>query len=209
MEVVFYVAHVDDETLFAGGTIHKAVLAKKNVHIVYASNAIVAHGRPGNNYRQEADKIATILGVRKSNMHFLNIPTMEFEKYGQLELNKRFESLKLNPDLIVTHSEHDVNKDHKIVFESAMVQARCYQKPIALLCCEYIGNSTGFHPNFYVDITNNMYSKIKALQAIDCEMEKYPHQRSYKAVWARAMVRGSECGVKFAEAYEVKRWILK
>jgi len=208
MNIVVYVAHVDDEILYCGGTIAKFISENHQVFIVWANNGIVVHGRPGVSYRQESEKIATCLGVPLSNCFFLNIPTMEFDKYGQLELNKRFESLGLKFDLIITHSEHDINEDHRIVFKSALVQARCYGRPVGLLCCEYLGGSTTFAPNLYVNIEKFMNKKLLTLEKIVCEMREFPHQRSIEAIEAKARVRGSECGCKYAEAFEVKRWLL-
>lgn len=207
MNIVVYIAHVDDETFFCGGTIAKYAAQGHNVYIVWGNNGIVVHGRPGVCYRDQAERIADSLGVSLGNIFFLNIPTMEFEIYGQLELNKRFEALGLQPDLIITHSAYDINEDHRVVFKSALVQARCYKKPISILSCEYIGGSIKFNPTFYVDISNFMNTKIKTLKRIECEMREHPHQRSIEAVQAKALVRGSECGCRFAEAFEVIRWI--
>lgn len=207
MIVAVYVAHVDDDVLLCGGTIANLVNNGYEVHIVYANNGLILHGRPGLDVRRDAYRSAKVLGV--DHIHFLNVPTMEFEKYGQLELNKRFESLELKPDLIITHSECDVNKDHKIVFESAFVQARCYGRSVSLVCCEWIGNGSRFSPNLYVDIEKTIHQKTKAMEQIKCEIRPYPHPRSLLGIKAKAMFRGTECGCKFAEAFEVKRWVIK
>ncbi|MHC4397443.1 MAG: PIG-L deacetylase family protein [Planctomycetota bacterium] len=203
MLVVVYVAHVDDDALYMGGTIAK--LSKKHeVRIVYANNGVVVHGRKGGgmDYRHEARKISTRLGV--AGFHFLNIPTMEFETYGQLELNKRFEKLGYKPDLILTHSEHDINEDHRIVFKSAQIQARCTEKSVRLLCCEPLQN-----PNFFVRLSKKAFRhKIAVLKEIDCEMRNFPHPRSYTSIEALAFVRGATCGCEYAEAFEVKRWVI-
>lgn len=209
MIVVAYVAHVDDDVLLCGGTIARLTKSRHKVIIVYANNGINVHGRPGINLRGEAYKSAKVLGVAESDIYFLNVPTMEFEMYGQLELNKRFEKLKLEPDLIITHCEHDVNKDHKIVFESAFVQSRCYDCSISLICCEYIGNGSRFIPSLYVDVTSTIETKLRAMSEIECELKAFPHPRSNLGIKSRAMLRGSESGVKFAEAFEVKRWIVR
>ena len=206
MKIVIYIAHVDDDVIFCGGTIAKLSMCNE-VYIVYASNGIIVHGRPGLNLREEAFRSGNILGIQKENIKFLNIPTMEFESYGQLSLNMRFEALKLEPDLIITHARNDVNKDHKIVFESALVQARSYKKPVSIISCEYIGNGGQFHLNMYVDITETMEKKIEALKQIKCELCDPPHPRSLEAIRSKAFVRGTECGCNYAEAFEVIKWI--
>lgn len=201
MEIVVYVAHVDDELIGAGGTILK--WAKEHtIRIVYASNGIVVHGRPGHDYRNTAREIGHLLGAR--SVDFLNIPTMEFDKYGQLELNKRFLQLGISYDLIITHSPSDVNKDHQIVYQSAQVLSRYC--PSKLLCCDSIGFDTVFTPNFFVDITDTIKRKHQILNLIKEEMRKFPHERSHRALRAKAEHWGSKVGFKSAEAFDCKKW---
>lgn len=203
MEIVVYVAHVDDETIFAGGSIAK--WAKDNtVHIVYASNGIVVHGRPGHNYRSHAGLISKIYGIE--SYHFLNIPTMEFEQYGQLELNKRFLKLGLSYDFLVTHNPEDVNTDHTTVYKSARVLSR-YSRT-GLLCMDSIGMPIHFNPTFFVDITHEVDIKFKAMKIMNKEMRPYPNERSYLSIKSKDMYRGSQINCKFAEAFEVKKWVI-
>lgn len=201
MEIVVYVAHVDDELIGAGGTILK--WAKEHtIRIVYASNGIVVHGRPGHDYRNTAREIGHLLGAR--SVDFLNIPTMEFDKYGQLELNKRFLQLDIPYDLIITHHPNDVNKDHRIVHESASVLSRYNSSK--LLCCDSLGFGVDFVPNFFVDITETIDLKHEILNLIKEEIREYPHERSHKALRARASHWGSKANFHFAEAFECKKW---
>jgi LmbE family N-acetylglucosaminyl deacetylase len=204
MEIVIYVAHVDDETIFAGGSIAKWTEQGHIVHIVYAGNGIVVHGRPGHDYRKHAGVIAESYGV--GSYHFLNIPTMEFERYGQLELNKRFLELGLNYDCLVTHNPDDVNTDHTIVFQSARVLSR--YSSIRLLCMDSIGSVSDFSPTFFVDISDFIDKKMEAMRVIETEIHSYPHERSYLAIKAKDMYRGSQINCKFAEAFEVKKWVI-
>lgn len=203
MEIIIYVAHVDDALFGCGGSILRWATGN-NIRIVYANNGIVVHGRPGHDYRDEADMIADALDVQ--SYHFLNIPTMEFEKYGQLELNYRFGGLGLSYDLIVTHHPNDVNKDHRIVYESASVLSRYSSSK--LLCCDSLGFGVDFTPNFFVDITGTVNRKHKALDIINQEMREYPHERSHTALKAKAQYWGSKVGFEYAEAFECRKWTI-
>jgi len=202
MKIIIYIAHVDDEVIGAGGSILKWVKDGHIVNVIYANNGIVVHGRNGYDYRQHAFLMSKELGVKSAQ--FLNIPTMEFDKYGQLELNKRFDALGFNYDMIVTHSPSDVNKDHQVVYESARVM--CRYNHVKLLCCDTLGYNTQFVPNFFMDISDEIKKKLDILRIIGDEMREYPHERSFRALKSRAEFWGSKVGYKYAEAFDCKKW---
>ena len=62
-----------------------------------------------------------------------------------------------------------------------------------------------FNPNYFVDVSDFMDKKIKALQCYDNEMREAPHARSYESVENLSKFRGSLVGVKNAEAFCVER----
>lgn len=208
MEVLVYVAHVDDEIVGCGGTIAK--LAREHVvHVVYANTGIVFHKGPGKSLRDDAFKSGKLLGIEPNNIHFLDLPTMEFDIHGHLKLNKCIEKLGLDPDLVITHSGYDdINVDHAAVFASARVQARPLNKPRSLISFEIGSHSNWFMPNTYVDITETLLLKLGAMECIISEIRDYPHPRSKKFVIVQAMVRGVECGCKYAEAFVAERIML-
>ncbi len=68
-------------------------------------------------------------------------------------------------------------------------------------------NDKTFKPNYFVNITEQMDSKIAALKHYDIEMRDFPHPRSYEGVQHLGRVRGMTVGVQYAEAFEVIRRI--
>lgn len=60
-----------------------------------------------------------------------------------------------------------------------------------------------FRPNLYIDISNYLDKKIKALNIYDTELGNLPFPRSIDAVKAQAIIRGTEAGVLYAEAFRV------
>ena len=62
-----------------------------------------------------------------------------------------------------------------------------------------------FRPQCFVDISESLPQKMKALEAYAAEMREVPHSRSYAAVEAEALVTGATFGVPAAEAFEVVR----
>jgi LmbE family N-acetylglucosaminyl deacetylase len=65
-----------------------------------------------------------------------------------------------------------------------------------------------FIPNVYVDIQDTFEKKIKAMKAYKSELKQYPHPRSLEIIKALAEKRGSEVGLKFAEAFMLVREVM-
>jgi hypothetical protein len=64
--------------------------------------------------------------------------------------------LQLEPDLVVTHVDTDVNMDHRLVCEAAKIVGRPKRKPVAIIGSEIpntsFWNGHVFPANYYVDI---------------------------------------------------------
>ena len=66
----------------------------------------------------------------------------------------------------------------------------------------FLGNRV-FRPNVYIDISKYFEDKIETMKIYDGEMGEHPFPRSERAIRALASLRGSQCGFKFAEAFEL------
>jgi LmbE family N-acetylglucosaminyl deacetylase len=62
--------------------------------------------------------------------------------------------------------------------------------------------------NVYVDISEFWEKKIRAIQIYSSELANFPFPRSIKAIESLASIRGSQCGVEKAEAFELLRGII-
>ena len=65
-----------------------------------------------------------------------------------------------------------------------------------------------FHPNFYVDISDFLDHKLKALSMHQSQMRDAIHHSSVQNVEYTARVRGREISVEAAEGYMVFRHVL-
>ena len=65
----------------------------------------------------------------------------------------------------------------------------------------------GFCPNTWVDISDFMEVKIKALQCYKSQIREFPDVRSLDAVRALAVWRGTTVGLPAAEAFILVRKI--
>jgi LmbE family N-acetylglucosaminyl deacetylase len=209
-------AHPDDELLGAGGTLRRLIEEGYNVISV-----ITALGRKEEvHHMQQFSKHANkVIGINE--VIFLEHANLELELIPLHQLTKEIEQLidKYNPSKIFTHHYGDVNIDHLITFQAVLTATRPLpdRKPIELITFETVSSSEWnvstmdrtFKPNYFVNVTDQMDTKIEALKHYDVEMRDFPHPRSYEGVRHLGNVRGMTIGVPYAEAFEIVRRIWK
>ncbi|WP_200531411.1 PIG-L family deacetylase [Halorubrum sp. LN27] len=206
-------AHPDDEVLGPGGTLSKHADKGDEVHVLiitegattqYEDEALVKQKRA------DARSCAAKLGLKE--VHFGGLTDMKLDTTAHIEVNAVIEEVieAITPDVIYTHSPHEVNKDHVAVYESTLVAARpesgvdrvyAYETPSST---EWTGGCRRqFSPDRYVDISGYVDTKIEAFLEYDMEVREFPHPRSEQAIQARATTRGTESGFKAAEAFSL------
>ena len=139
----------------------------------------------------------------------LNFKDQKFDTVAISDLANAVGALKLKPDLIITHHENDLNKDHRITCEVAKIIGRPKTKPISILGCEIPGtsfyNGKIFQANYFVDISRYIDLKIKAFSKYHNEIQEYPHPWSKKGLKLLAEYHGMQSGFKYAEAFNLIR----
>ena len=60
-----------------------------------------------------------------------------------------------------------------------------------------------FCPNVFEDITNFLNKKLKIMKIYKSELKKHPFPRSLDSLKSLAILRGSQSGFKYAEAFEL------
>lgn len=207
MHVVAYLAHADDEVLGCGGLLAKLSAHGHRVSVVLATDGIVEREEKLDN-SIAAREAAKVLGVR--DLFFLGFPDQRFDQFPIIEFNRAFEKLGLEPDLLITHSDHDVNYDHTVVFRSASVVTRPLTNKTKVLACETLSSTEwgtrSFAASLHVDISEFLPKKVEAMRAYDKELRPFPHPRSLEGIEIKAKQRGLEVGFAAAEAYQVLRW---
>ena len=200
-------AHADDETLGAGGTIQKLIRSGWGVDVVILSSGIVhVRGREQDN-RSGALAACKRLGARAPR--FLGFADQKFDRVAMAALANAVSDLKLEPDLVIAHSETDLNLDHQIASQVARIIARPKKKPISLLACEIpsttFWSGKPFPANFYTDISAEIQAKIDAFTCYKNEIQPYPHPWSREGLKLLAQYHGMQCGFRFAEAFTLIR----
>ncbi|EDU36135.1 N-acetylglucosaminylphosphatidylinositol deacetylase [Clostridium sporogenes ATCC 15579] len=222
--ILVIAAHPDDEILGVGGTV-----LKHNKDGDECFGLILGEGMTSRyNKRELADstkveklhedtfKAAKIVGYKKIYME--NLPDNRFDSVPLLDIIKIIEEYieNIKPDIIYTHFGGDLNIDHKITFEAVLTATRPigneYVKEIyafeTVSSTEWNFSSTSnFKPNYFIDITETLDEKLKAMECYKSELRQFPHPRSNKNLKASALKWGSVISKEYAEAFEVIRII--
>lgn len=218
--VLVVIAHPDDETLGVGGAIARHVDEGRRVSVLSLTDGVGARGtsRTAASVRaRAADRAAAILGFKW--LERASFPDNALDTVPLLDIVTTIESAKekVKPTLVYTHFPHDLNIDHRIVCQAVMTAFRPQPGEICaeIRACE-ISSSTDygeaiapmpFAPNMAVAIAHTWRKKLKALQAYSEEMRPFPHTRSYEALEALAVFRGTAVGLPMAEAFQILRMI--
>ncbi|MEU8250468.1 PIG-L family deacetylase [Nonomuraea sp. NPDC048916] len=215
------VAHGDDETLGAGGTI--ARLADEGVRIrlcvlTHDDGSRSPSGEDVTNRVSAIEKAAEILGIEQVRIH--EYGDNRLDTIGQLELNQVFERevREFRPDTVFTTSLSDLNMDHQLVSRAVRVAGRPGRSGVREIRCFEVRSATDageaaglpvFQPNCWQPLADaHVDRKLEALRAYGSEMEEWPSPRSERGVRALAEYRGSQVATPFAEAFELVRVVL-
>ena len=222
MNVLVLAAHGDDELLGPGGTLIRHARAGDAVH------SVICVGRPNLKMYSKARYGDAVLAKRKrqaeavgKKLGFKSVRNLNLkDEMLEQDLNSTVTAIEkavfaVKPNIVYLHHGGDLNQDHRGVFKAAMIALRGYTKPRVskILSFETVSTTEQapqvpgwqFSPNYFVDITDTLESKLKALALYDDELAAFPHPRSAEGLRALAQVRGSAVGLRAAEAFELIR----
>ena len=147
-------------------------------------------------------RAAAELGV--TDYVHLDLPDMRLDTLPHVEVNRVVEEHVGDFAPQVVYTPHpDVNRDHRVLFDSVAVATRPTPgQPVRRVLTYAPTSSTEwtpaplnwFVPNWFVDITGTLERKVAAFAHYETERREYPHPRSERAIRAAAEFYGSSCG---------------
>jgi LmbE family N-acetylglucosaminyl deacetylase len=196
-KVLAFGAHPDDLEVGAGGLL--ARLASEGDSVMMA---VVSIPNQPDKRRAEARAGAGVLGA-ELRILFDDGPT-RVEDIPMHELVRRFDHVigDFRPDLVITHSAHDLHWDHSLVNRatvSALRRTPC--DLLAFLSSPEMNAQSRAIGQCFADISDTIETKISAIGAHASQVPKLDLDSSRDL--ARAMGRISGC--QYAEAYEALR----
>lgn len=225
-KVLIIAAHPDDEVLGCGGFISKYRSKGVQIKIVFiAEGTSCRFQNPQSSGVQSAIKVRNSCAInalrylKVDDLEFYDLPCGRLDQVPLIEINKILEKVigEYKPDTVLTHSEHDVNNDHRIVFRSTIIATRPTGAHIVDRVLSYEVPSSSewtftksFNPNVFEELTENqLIEKCDSLSIYESEIKSYPFPRSYEGIKALAMVRGMQSGLCMAEAFYLVRQFTK
>ena len=219
MNVLVIAPHPDDEIIGVGGTIAKRTTAGHDVYVcvmtkgcepLFSSDSV-------NQVRTECKEADLSLGVKETI--FLDFPAAMLETVPRYKLNDAIVKViqRVKPDEVYLPHRGDMQQDHKMVVDAAMVALRPrYEHLVKRIYAYETLSETGwdipntvneFIPNVYEDISNTLEKKLEAMRAFHSQLADFPAARSLGAIEALAKFRGATVNMMAAEAFTLIREI--
>ncbi len=222
-KVLVVVAHPDDEVLGMGGTIAKYASEGAEVALLIVTDGSTSQYRDDPRLekilaekKKETQTAAEILGI--SRIYYGGQPDMKLDVTAHTDVNSAVEAVvdEFAPDIVYTHFDGDVNRDHQCVFQSVLVACRPTPgQRVKELYSFSVPSSTEwspqnfknvFTPDIFVNIKGEFAEKkYRAMEAYSAELREYPHPRSTKALRILDQATGLQVGLECAESFIVHR----
>jgi len=208
-------AHPDDVEFGCFGTLRRHILNGDNVIICLMSNSTVTDAATGVYTRtekisiSEAECSASSIGAKLIMLNYQDTE-IPFNSDSVKKLEKIIVDNKI--DTIYTHWGGDTHQDHINTLNTTLAASRmldnvlCYEQvPLPRVCRNYPV------ANYYVDITDTIDDKIDACKCHNSQIEKYKSMGIdlLDNLVTLAKFRGTQCSVKYAEAFNMLKMVKK
>lgn len=206
MRILILAPHADDGELGCGGTIAKFI--REGAKVYYAAFSMAEESvpphMPRNALTKEIKNATSVLGIKEDNLFLYKYKVRRLPEHRQdiledlVGLNKR-----IMPSLVFMPSLKDIHQDHQVLAQEGL---RAFKKT-SLLCYELPWNNLIFSNNCFISIKEeDLKMKIAAFKCY-ISQEGRPYS-SGDYLRSLAVTRGIQVGVKYAEVFEVLRWII-
>jgi len=204
--ILILAPHTDDGEFGCGGTIARFIKDGKNVYYAAFSLAeeSVPDPFPKNILETEVKAATKQLGIPPDNLLLYKYKVRNFAYFRQ-EILEDLVKLNhdINPDLVFMPSINDLHQDHSTIAQEGL---RAFKKT-SILCYELPWNNINFSTNCFISL-NEEELALKIL-ALDCyNSQKGRNYASEQFIRSLAITRGTQIGTKYAEVFEVIRWIM-
>lgn len=205
--VLVLAPHTDDAEFGCGGTIARFREEGKEVFQVAfsaAEDSLPAHC-PQNTLRMEVKKAACRLGLEPDHLFVLSYAVRQFPLHRQAILDDMIRlGREIRPDLVLLPSDHDTHQDHQTVSQEGF---RAFKRT-TMLGYELPWNNLTFSTQAFVFLEErHMDQKLAAIACYKSQQGRPYATAEFISSWA--ITRGLQIGSRYAEAFEVLRWVVR
>jgi LmbE family N-acetylglucosaminyl deacetylase len=199
-------AHADDMEFGCGATIAKLIKEGKEVYNLVLSlrKKTVPKDFPKENLIKETIDASKIIGLKKENNIIKDYENRIFPAIRQEILDEIYsQAKKIRPDLVFTTSLDDTHQDHRVVAEETFRAL----KHANIISYGFPWNAIFHRINFYSAVKkDHLVKKIKAIQCYRSQIRTRVYFRP-EYIKSLAITQGTNIKKKYAESFEVIRWI--
>ena len=197
--------HTDDGEFGCGGTMARLVDEGREVTYVAFSAAEKSVPRefPDDVLRTEVRDATRAIGIPETNLRIGEFEVRDFPRDRQAILDWMIRLRdELKPDVVFLPSVHDIHQDHATVHAEGL---RAF-KGTTMLGYEVPWNNLVFETTAFVRLDeSHVQRKVDALRCYRSQAGRpYANEESVRA---QARMRGTQAGCRYAETFQVIRWI--
>jgi LmbE family N-acetylglucosaminyl deacetylase len=199
--------HTDDIELGCGGTVCKLIEEGHNIYwIVFSTAEASLKDLPKETLKNEF--LSVIDELKLSSNSYKTYP-YEVRKLDLVRQEILDELIRVRdvfkPDIVFSPSLNDFHQDHQVVVSESV---RAFKTTSAIISYELPWNYINFSTQLFSKLTKkHIDMKWKLLQHYKSQIIDKPYFKK-DVVYGSARVRGVQCNTKYAEAFEVIRWII-
>ena len=197
--------HTDDGELGCGATISKLINDNEIYYVAFsACQKSVPPPFDADVLLKEVKAATNVLGIKRENLILLDydVRTFNFRRQDILDDILKIKK-QILPDIVFMPTQHDIHQDHFTITNEGI---RAF-KFSSILCYELPWNNFTFNTSCFVNITDeHLETKARALS--EYKSQSHRPYASHDFIEALAKVRGVQSGHKYAEAFEIVRWII-
>ena len=219
MNILAIGCHPDDLEIGCYGTLAKYVKQGHDVAVCHVANGNLGHvviepGPLAEIRTKEAEAAGAIIGAKQ--VFNLNVGDMRVDSHDQDVIDAMADVVRfVRPDVIITHNDDDYMQDHTETSRIATNGSFCsglshrprkYEAYNSFIPVFFMDTLAGvnFQPTHYVDITNQIDIKIRALECHESQlkwMSEHDNIDFADMVRTCSKYRGYQCGVAYAEGF--------
>jgi LmbE family N-acetylglucosaminyl deacetylase len=206
-KILVLAPHTDDGEFGCGGTIAK--LTREGHEVIYvafsAAEQSVPDHLPRDILRKEVAAATRILNIEPHNLIVLNFEVRKFPQQRQQILEEMVRlNRELSPSMVFLPTRTDTHQDHQVISEEGF---RAFKRR-TMFGYEVLWNNLDFRASCFFTLSEeDVAAKVRAL----AEYKSQAH-RAYATeefVRALAVTRGTQIGERYAEAFDIIRYVVR